>query len=119
MGYSKPLARSRNHSYWIVDIDVLKEGGTVFNKLLNGCNIPVLSHTSYATQRKAILDVLAATGTTWKIDGGINLLDVGNQESARSYFDQLDDYGAFIIRNGELESWLKILEQQVMARLGY
>jgi hypothetical protein len=93
----------------LVDIDVLKEGGTVFNRLLNGCNIPSLSHGSFASQRKAILDALGALGTTWKMDGGINLLDSGNKESANNFFDQLKDYGAFVVKYGELECWLKSL----------
>ena len=93
----------------IVDLDVLKEGGTVFNRLLKGCNIPFLSHGPFASQRKAILDALGAWGTTWKMDGGISLLDSGNKESASSFLDQLKDYGAFVVKYGELECWLKSL----------
>lgn len=91
----------------IVDIDVLKEGGKVYNKLLDGCNIPILSHSSFNTQRKAILDALNNSGTGWKMNGGINLLATQNQESANNYFDQLMNYGVFVVRYGELEYWLK------------
>jgi hypothetical protein len=91
----------------IVDIDVLKEGGAVFSKLLYGCNIPSLSHNSFTLQRKAILDALNATDQKWKREGGISVLDKESKDSANGFFDQLKDYGAFVVRYGELEYWLK------------
>ncbi|NJY61609.1 hypothetical protein HC174_02415 [Salinimicrobium sp. CDJ15-81-2] len=46
-----------------------------------------------------------------KRDGGIEILDDATKETCNNFFDQLEDYGIFVVRNGELESWLK--EQNV------
>jgi hypothetical protein len=44
-----------------------------------------------------------------KRDGGISVLEGAEQDAARNLFDQLDDYGIFTVRGGEVESWLKPL----------
>lgn len=95
----------------IVDIDMLKEGGEVYTKFLKSCNIPPLSYGPLTIQRKAILDALnrVCDKDKWKREGGISLLDTATKESANDFFDQHKLYGAFVIRNGELESWLKDL----------
>ena len=105
----KPLRELGIPAVGIVDVDVLKEGGQVFTKLLEGAFIPQLNHLPYQTQRKSLLDVLNATKQNWKISGGINLLEGANYEACSNFFDQLDEYGVFIIRKGELETWLKEL----------
>jgi len=44
-----------------------------------------------------------------KRDGGVSILDNPDMEAANNLFDQLADYGLFVVRSGELESWLKHL----------
>jgi len=44
-----------------------------------------------------------------KRDGGIEILASQEKQAAIDLFDQLDAYGLFVVRNGELESWLKSL----------
>lgn len=105
----KPLRELGIPAVGIVDIDVLKEGGQVFTKLLEGGFFPTLNHQPLQNQRKSLLDTLNATQQNWKINGGINLLSGADKEASNNYFDQLDEYGVFVIRNGELESWLKNL----------
>ena len=44
-----------------------------------------------------------------KRDGGVAILDNSDKEAANNLFDQIADYGLFVVRSGELESWLKHL----------
>jgi predicted ATPase len=106
----KPLRELGIPTIGIVDIDVLKEGGVVFRKLLEGTFIPNLNHTNFNNQRKSILDALNLTGNKWKTSGGINMLNDNDKEASLNFFNQLDEYGAFVIKNGELESWIKNLK---------
>jgi predicted ATPase len=105
----RPLRELGIPTAFIVDIDVIKEGGSVWTKLLDGAFVPALSHQSLADLRVAVLRQLAATGQNMKRDGGIDLLQAGDREAANSLFDQLRDYGIFVVRRGELESWQKSL----------
>jgi len=105
----RPLRELGIPTVGIVDIDVLKEGGQVFTKLLEGAFIPPLNHQPFQNQRKSLYDALNATGQNWKIAGGIDLLNGEDKEACSNYFNQLDEYGVFVINKGELESWLKPL----------
>lgn len=105
----KPLRELGIPTVGIVDIDVLKEGGQVFTKLLGGSFIPALNQQPFHNQRKSLHDTLNATGQNWKICGGIDLLKGEDKEACSNFFNQLDEYGVFVIRQGELESWLKSL----------
>jgi len=105
----KPLRELGIPAVGIVDIDVLKEGGQVFTKLLEGAFIPNLNHQPYHNQRKGLYDVFNATGKNWKIAGGIDLLSGSDEEACSNFFSQLEEYGVFIIKKGELETWLKPL----------
>lgn len=105
----KPLRELGIPTVGIVDIDVLKEGRQVFTKLLGNTFIPLLNQQFFSNQRKILYDALEATGQNWKIAGGINLLKSEDKEACSNFFNHLDEYGCFVIRNGELESWLKIL----------
>lgn len=106
----KPLRELGIPTVGIVDIDVLKEGGQVFTKLLEGAFIPQLNHQPFHHQRKSLYDTFNATGQNWKIKGGIDLLVGEDKEACSNFLDQLTDYGVFVIQKGELESWLKHLE---------
>lgn len=77
----KPLRELGIPAVGIVDIDVLKEGGQVFTKLLEGVFIPQLNHQPFHNQRKSLYDTLNDTGQNWKIKGGIDLLSGGNKEA--------------------------------------
>ncbi|GLU44697.1 ATP-dependent nuclease [Allomuricauda sp. NBRC 101325] len=94
----------------IVDIDVLKEGGQVFSKPLNGAFIPEPSHEAFHNQRQTLKTAFDTSGQNMKRDGGVEILDDPNKEACNNFFNQLEEYGVFIVRNGELESWLTELE---------
>ena len=105
----KPLRDLGIPAAGIVDIDVLKEGGTVWSSFLDAGHIPDIDRQSLATSRAAIKQAFDATRGDMKRDGGINLLNATDKESASNLFESLENYGLFVIRHGELESWLKQL----------
>jgi ABC-type cobalamin/Fe3+-siderophores transport system ATPase subunit len=105
----KPLRELGIPTVGIIDIDVLKEGGQVFTKLLEGAFFPSLSHQSYQNQRNLLWTAFKNTGKDMKREGGIDLLIGGDKETCENFFDSLKDYGVFAVRKGELESWLKDL----------
>ncbi|MBD8871940.1 AAA family ATPase [Rhodanobacter sp. DHB23] len=105
----RPLRKLGIPAAGIIDVDILKDGGTTWTNLLSGANVPNISHGSLATMRAAIKQAMDATGRDMKRDGGITILSPTEQEAAKNLLSQLGDYGVFIISGGELESWLKHL----------
>jgi len=91
----------------IVDIDVLKDGGAVWQKPMDGAFVPSLSHSALATERSALLSAFDATGRDMKRDGGIQVLSPSDREACSNFFAKLADYGIFIVPYGEIESWLQ------------
>lgn len=97
----------------IVDIDVVKEGGGEWTKHLEACNWPVLQREACHRHRHAVYDALKSAAPAgqkadeyFKIHGGVALLPKADRESANNLFDGLDSYGYFVVRGGEVESWL-------------
>jgi ABC-type cobalamin/Fe3+-siderophores transport system ATPase subunit len=105
----RPLRELGIPAAGVVDIDVLKDGGVVWKKPLDGAFVPVLSHPSFQAERAALLGAFEASGKDMKRDGGIALLSKEDQEACRNLFDKLAEYGVFIVPRGELESWLPTL----------
>ncbi len=105
----KPLRELGIPAAGIVDIDVLKEGGQVWTRFLKSGFVPDVSHSPISEQRKALNTKLMSTGKNMKIDGGVNLFEKDDKEAANNLFDQLDQYGLFAVRAGEVELWLKTL----------
>ena len=93
----------------IVDIDVIKEGGAVWAKPMNGAFVPDISHQSLGTERAALLAAFVATGKDMKRDGGVTVLPKQEREACTNFFRQLSDYGIFVVPSGEVESWLQSL----------
>lgn len=105
----KPLRELGIPAIGIVDIDVLKEGGQVFAKPLEGAFIPTLNHQVFQNQRQAILIVFEQSGRNMKRDGGVEILTDQDKEATLNFLNQLKEYGIFVVKNGELESWLRDL----------
>lgn len=103
----KPLRKLGIPSAGIVDIDILKEGGTTWTNLLTGANIPLISHSTMGTNRAAIKLAMDKTGKDMKRDGGISILPKSEKEAAENLLNQLEEYGVFTVPGGELECWLK------------
>lgn len=106
----KPLRELGIPVAGIVDIDVLKDGGSVWTSFLESGFIPEIERESLATLRVAIKNKLTSSGRDMKTDGGINILSSQDKEAAINLFSRLSEYGLFVVPNGELESWLGDLE---------
>lgn len=106
----RPLRELGIPSVGIVDIDILKEGGTVWTNFLASGFVPELWHQSLSTLRSKTKKKLEETGKDMKRDGGVNLLKDVDKEGLNNLFNQLNEYGLFVVREGEIESWLKNLE---------
>jgi len=106
----KPLRELGIPVAGIVDIDVLKDGGSVWSSFLDSGSIPEIERTALATMRQALKSKFEASGQNMKRDGGIGILEEEDQEALQNLFEKLSDYGLFVVPNGELESWLKDLE---------
>lgn len=106
----RPLRELGIPAATIVDIDVLKEGGTVWANFLKGGFVPEISYESFGNLRNSIKRKFDELNINMKTQGGISALPVDIQEGADNFLNQLSEYGLFVIKNGELESWLKNLE---------
>ena len=93
----------------VVDIDVLKEGGSVWTSFLESAFVPDIERTTLSTARHAVKQRFDQTGKDMKRDGGVKLLAEGDREAATNLLERLAEYGLFAVANGELESWLKQL----------
>ena len=105
----RPLRELGIPTAGIVDIDVVKEGGTVWASLLSGAFIPPMSHHALAALRTSVKQAMDASGRDMKRDGGTAVLSADEREAAENLLQQLADYGVFVVPGGELESWLKPL----------
>jgi hypothetical protein len=94
----------------IVDIDILKDGGKIWTGWLAAAQVPPAMHAGFGMVRGDILKKFTALGLDMKSDGGVNALPDSDKAAANQLFDTLDEYGLFVVRNGELESWLKHLK---------
>jgi ABC-type cobalamin/Fe3+-siderophores transport system ATPase subunit len=94
----------------VVDIDVLKDGGRVWSKLLDAAYVPETSRTALNSHRVAVKRAFDESGKDMKKDGGVAVLDRDARESCMSLLDHLADYGIFVVPVGELESWLAELD---------
>jgi hypothetical protein len=90
----------------VIDVDVVKEGGTVFSRLLDSALVPEITKQSLATARAQIHAAFKAIGKDPVIMGGVNLLSGGEREAAEDFFSRLAEYGIFVVERGALESWL-------------
>src|SRR5947207_1645792 len=61
------------------------------------------------TLRHSIRQCMDVTGKDTKRDGGIEVLRGQEHEAALNLLAKLAEYGLFVVRGGELESWLKSL----------
>jgi len=94
----------------IVDIDIYKEGGKTWANFLKAGNVPEISKSALSQERSLIKQAFDSSGKDPKREGGVKVLTGTYVEAANNLFDKLDEYGLFVVRNGELESWLLSLK---------
>ena len=102
----QPLRNLGIPAVGIVDIDILKEGGAVWTAFLEGGFVPELERQSLANLRSSVKRKLDVTGKDMKRDGGIEILDHDDKEAATNLCERLCEYGLFVVKKGEMESWL-------------
>lgn len=90
----------------IVDIDWIKEDGQVCNKYLNAAGVPEGLRQGLRNMRQTVRAYLSEADPDYKRKGGIFLLHGEQLATAIAFFDQMEMYGLFTVRSGELESWL-------------
>ncbi len=115
----KPLREMGIPCAGIVDIDIVKEGGQNWTNLMEGSFVPELTKRETETSRSNIWNKFKEIDDKKykevgikdfsKRNGGINVLEKTDRESCNNLFNRLEEYGVFVVRNGELESWLKHL----------
>jgi ABC-type cobalamin/Fe3+-siderophores transport system ATPase subunit len=105
----RPLRELGIAAAGIVDIDVIKDGGTIWTSAMNSAFLPELDGNAMSYSRAAAKQKFEATGLDMKRDGGVALLKGPDREAIENLFSKLAEYGLFVVPGGELESWLKNL----------
>jgi ABC-type polar amino acid transport system ATPase subunit len=102
----KPLRQLGIPAVGIVDLDFIKEG--VMSALERACVLPMKRQpmSTLTASIRSALDAATPTGNDWKTSGGIALLSGDEARTANTHFDDLESNGIFVVRSGELESWL-------------
>ncbi|NEJ74923.1 AAA family ATPase [Rhizobium phaseoli] len=93
----------------IVDLDVLKDGGSEWTKQLNAVGIPPGEHDAYANRRLTVLKSLLAAAKDFNKDGGLGLLLGAEAETGANLLSDLRRNGLFVVPRGEVENWLSSL----------
>jgi predicted ATPase len=93
----------------IVDIDILKDGGQDWTQWLDAAKLPNALHNGLGQIRSSIDKAFSVKNINMK-EFGVQGLEDDDRKAAGDLFDHLQQYGIFVVRNGEVESWLKRLE---------
>ncbi|MBZ9916867.1 MULTISPECIES: ATP-dependent nuclease [unclassified Mesorhizobium] len=94
----------------VVDIDWIKEDGQVCTKYFDAAGIPEGLRQGLRNTRQTVRGYLNAANPDYKRQGGIALLAGDELATAVAFFNQMETYGLFTVRSGELESWLPHLD---------
>jgi len=113
----EPLRKLGIAAAGIADLDVISKGGKEWTKQLRACGMPEGLQESNKNLRNTVFEYLkkaAPEGNSdpekyFKTNGGINLLSGKEKETAESFCNDLEKYGLFLVRKGEVEAWLKNL----------
>lgn len=105
----RPLRAMGIPTATIVDIDLLKDKGKAWRKLLDAARMPEATQESCLTWKAQLIAKFDLTGKDMKKEGGIEILANGERESCECLFSQLGEYGIFVVPCGEVESWLKVV----------
>lgn len=103
-----PLRKFGVPSAAFLDIDFIKEGGKTWTDWLTAIRVPPAMHGGLAANRASIKAAFDKAGKDMKA-GGVALLSESDAAAAEDFFDSLEAYGLFAVKNGELESWLPSL----------
>ena len=105
----KPLREMGIPAVGIYDIDILKNEGSNWTNALKSSFVPEISHQPLGQTRSLIKNKFSELSIDMKKDGGINALPQSEREASENLFNQLEEYGIFTVRTGEVEHWLQSL----------
>lgn len=105
----KPLREMGIPAVGIYDIDILKNDGSNWTNALKASFVPDISHQPLGQTRSLIKNMFGTLGKDMKKDGGLDALPDSEKEAANNLFNQLEEYGMFTVRTGEVEHWLSNL----------
>lgn len=105
----KPLREMGIPAVGIYDIDILKNEGSNWTNALKSSFVPEISHQPLGQTRSLLKNKFGEINKDMKKDGGVNALPQEEQEAANNLFNQLEEYGIFTVRIGEVEHWLSDL----------
>lgn len=105
----RPLRKLGIPAAGIVDLDVVKEGKTPWQKVLDGGCIPEANHPGLEAERATIERTFVAACVDMK-KSGINGLPADDKEACVNMMGRLSEYGVFVVDCGELENWLAYLD---------
>lgn len=93
----------------IMDIDWLKEDGTVGRSYAKSAGVPDGMIEAFMTARRTVRQSLERADPDYKRNGGTTLLSGEEKRAADDFFKLAEGYGIYTVRRGELESWLPSL----------
>ncbi|MET4173875.1 ABC-type cobalamin/Fe3+-siderophores transport system ATPase subunit [Bradyrhizobium sp. LA6.1] len=93
----------------LVDIDILKDGGSTWTGWLKAANFPSAMTGSLGVLRGDLHKRFIDANVDMKLKGVDGLPVQGDKDAVNELFDTLDQFGVFVTRDGELESWLRPL----------
>lgn len=105
----KPLREMGIPAVGVYDIDILKNEGSNWTNALKSSFVPEISHQPLGQTRSLLKHKFGEIGKNMKKEGGVNALPVEEREAANNLFNQLEEYGMFTVRIGEVEHWLSDL----------
>ncbi|WP_028892732.1 ATP-dependent endonuclease [Tenacibaculum sp. 47A_GOM-205m] len=105
----KPLREMGIPAVGIYDIDILKNEGSNWTNALKSSFVPEISHQPLGQTRSLLKNKFSELSINMKTDGGVDALPQEEKEAANNLFNQLEEYGIFTVRTGEVEHWLQNL----------
>lgn len=92
----------------IVDIDILKEGGTPWMDFLSSGYLTDIDRQGLATIRSQLENSISVLGKEFK-KRGVAAFNEPEAETVRNLLERLASYGLFVVPVGEVEGWLRKL----------
>lgn len=93
----------------IFNIDIINDVGETWANVLKSVFVPQTERQLFAEMRKKVKASFDKSGKNMVRDGGLAILKNDNNVLAKKLFDELADYGLFIVHVGEMELWLRQL----------
>ena len=93
----------------IFDIGIINDVGETWTNILKSIFIPQTERQLFADMRRKVKSSFDKSGKDMVRDGGISILENGADALAKKLFDELAEYGLFIVYVGEMELWLRQL----------